>query len=76
MGLFKAIKDSFTYSDLPEDLPAFVTVCQTRDNQIRQQCAEKAVQNKGSGIGFASPRLTPPPRTPEVAPAEMIGGDT
>jgi len=36
MGLSEAMKDSFTYSDMPEELPAFVTVCQKRDNQIRQ----------------------------------------
>jgi hypothetical protein len=28
MGLLEEMKDSFTYSDIPEDLPAFVTVCQ------------------------------------------------
>jgi len=33
--LSNAMKDSFTYSDMPEELPAFVTVCQQRDNQIR-----------------------------------------
>jgi len=26
------LKDSFTYSDMPDDLPAFVTVCQKQDN--------------------------------------------
>jgi len=36
MGLSKEIKDSFTYSDMPEDLTAFVTVCQKRDNLTRQ----------------------------------------
>jgi hypothetical protein len=42
MGLSEEMKDSFTYSDMPEELPAFVTVCQKRDNQIRQRRAEKA----------------------------------
>jgi hypothetical protein len=37
MGLSEEMKDFFTYSDMPEELPAFVTVCQNRDNQIRQQ---------------------------------------
>jgi hypothetical protein len=32
MGLSEEMKDSFTYSDMPEELPAFVTVCQKRDN--------------------------------------------
>jgi len=36
IGLSKEIKDSFTYSNMPEELPAFVTVCQKRDIQIRQ----------------------------------------
>jgi len=72
MGLSEEIKDSFTYSDMPEELPAFVTVCQKRDNLIRQQPAEKAAQNMGGGIGFASPRPPPPPRTPEIAPAGTV----
>jgi len=76
MGLSEEMKDSFTYSDMPEELPAFVTVCQKRDNQIRQRCAEKAAQNKGSGIGFASPRPPPVPKAPETAPAGTIAGYT
>jgi len=72
MGLLEEMKDSFTYSDMPEELAAFVTVCQTRDNQIRQRCAEKAAQNEGSGIVFASPRPPPPPRAPEVASAGTV----
>jgi len=36
MGLSEEMKDSFTYSDMPEELAAFVTICQTRENQIRQ----------------------------------------
>jgi len=42
IGLSDEMKDSFTYSDMPEELPAFVTICQKRDNQIRQRRAEKA----------------------------------
>jgi hypothetical protein len=76
MGLSEEMKDSFTYSDMPEELPVFVTVCQKRDNQIRQRRAEKAAQNKGSGIGFASPRPPPAPRAPEIAPAGTIAGYT
>jgi hypothetical protein len=76
MGLSEEMKDSFTYSDMPEELPAFVTVCQKRDNQIRQRRAEKAAQNKGSGVGFASPRPPPAPKAPEIAPAGTVAGYT
>jgi len=72
MGLSEEMKDSFTYSDMPEELPAFVTVCQKRDNQIRQRRAEQAAQNKGSGIGFASSRPPPAPKAPETAPAGTV----
>jgi len=34
MGLSEEMKDSFMYSDMPEGLPAFVTVSQKQDNQI------------------------------------------
>jgi len=76
MGLSEEMKDSFTYSDMPEELPAFVTVCQKRDNQIRQRRAEKAAQNKGSGIGFASSRPPSAPKAPETAPAGTVAGYT
>jgi hypothetical protein len=36
MGLSEEMKYSFTYSDIPEELLAFVTVCQKRNNLIRQ----------------------------------------
>jgi hypothetical protein len=36
MVLSEEMKDSFTYGDMPEDVPVFVTVCQKRDIQIRQ----------------------------------------
>jgi hypothetical protein len=73
MGLSHEVKDSCTYSDMPEKLPAFVTVCQKRDNQIRQWLAEKATQNNGSGIGFASPRPPPTPKALEMASAGTVG---
>jgi len=76
MGLSEEMKDSFTYSDMPEELPAFVTDCQKRNNQIRQRRAEKPAQNKGSGIGFASPRPPPPSKAPEEAPAGTVAGYT
>jgi len=76
MGLSEEMKDSFTYSDTPEERPAFVMVCQKRDYQIRQRRAEKAAQNKRSGIGFASPRPPSPPKAPEAAPAGTVAGYT
>jgi hypothetical protein len=34
MGLSKEMKDFFTYGNMLEELPAFVTVCQKRDIRI------------------------------------------
>jgi len=76
MGLLEEMKDSFCYSEVPDELPAFVTVGQKWDNQIRQQRAEKAAQNKGGGIGFASPRPPPPSKALEMLPAGMVAGYT
>jgi hypothetical protein len=77
MGLSKEMKHSFTYSDMPRELSAFMTVCQKRDNLIRQRRAEKAAQNKGGGVGFASsPRPPPAPKAPETAPPGTIAGYT
>ena len=76
MGLSEEMKDSFTYSDMPDELAAFVTVCQKRDNQIRQRRAENAAQNKGRGIRFASSRPPPTPKAPETAPAGTVAGYT
>jgi len=45
-GLSEEMKDSFIHTDMPEELPAFITLCQERDNQIRQRKAEKAAQHK------------------------------
>ena len=45
-GLSEEMKDSFIHPDMPDQLPAFVTLCQKRDNQIRQRRAEKAAQHK------------------------------
>ena len=72
-GLSEEMKESFMYSDMPEELPAFVTVCQKRDNQIRQRCAEKVVQNKGGGTGFAScPGPPAPPKDHPRVPAGTV----
>jgi hypothetical protein len=76
MGLSEDMKDSFTYSDMPEELPAFVMACQKRDNQIRQWRAEKAGQNKGGGVGFPSPRPPPAPKAPDTAVAGTVTGYT
>jgi len=76
MGLSKEMKDSSTSSDMPDDLPAFVTVCQKRYNQISQRRAEKSVQNYCGRIGLTSPRPPPAPKAPETAPAEMVAGYT
>jgi len=75
MWLSKDQKYSFTYSDMPEELPAFVSVCQIRDNQIRQRRAEKAALNNGGGTGSASSRRPPaPPNDPAGAPAGTVAG--
>jgi len=76
IGLSEEMKDSFTYSDMPDNLPAFVMVCQKWDDQIQQRRAEKSAQNKGWGIGFASPRPPPSPMAPGTVPAGSIAGYT
>ena len=77
MWLSEEMNDSFTYSHMFEDHPAMVTVWQIRDNQIRQRQAEKAAQNMGGGIGFASPTPPPPPpKDPDTAPAGTVAGYT
>jgi len=37
MGLSEEMNDSFPNTDMPEELPVFVKVCQIRDNQICQR---------------------------------------
>jgi len=77
MGLSEEMKDSFTYTDMPEKLPALVTLCQKRDNQIRQRRVEKVAQNMGGGTGFASsPRSPAPSKDPAGAPAGTVAGYT
>jgi len=44
MGLSDDRMDFFMYSNMPEEFPAFVMVCQMQDNQIRQRQPEKAAQ--------------------------------
>jgi hypothetical protein len=45
-GLSEEMRDSFIHTDMPDELPGFVTLCQKRANQIRQRKAEKAAQHK------------------------------
>jgi hypothetical protein len=77
-GLSEEMKDSFIHTDMPDELPAFVTLCQKRDNQIRQRKAEKAAQHKWtSSTGSSSaPRAPAPPKAPEAAPAGTVAGYT
>jgi hypothetical protein len=77
-GLSEEMKDSFTYSDRPEDLATFVSTCQTRDNQIRQRKVEKAAKHKWtSSTGLPSaPRAPVPRKAPEAAPAGTVAGYT
>ena len=77
MGISEEMTDSFKYSDMPEELPAFVTVCQRLVIQIRQWRAEQAAQNTGGGTGFASsPRPPAPPKNPAGAHAGTVAGYT
>jgi hypothetical protein len=75
-GLSEEMKDSFIHIDMPDELPVFVTLCQRRDNQIRQRKAEKAAQHKWtSSTGSPSaPRAPIPPKAPEAAPAGTVAG--
>jgi len=77
-GLSEEMKDSFIHTDMPDELPAFVTLCQKRDNQTRQRKAEKAAQHKWttSAGSPSAPRAPVPPRAPEVAPAGTVAGYT
>jgi len=72
-GLSEEMKDSFIHTDMPEERPAFVTLCQKRDNQIRQRKAEKAAQHKWttSAGSPSAPRTPVPPRAPEAAPHQQ-----
>jgi hypothetical protein len=72
------MKDLFMHTDMPDELPAFVAMCQKRDNQIRQRKAEKAAQHKWtSSTGSPSALRTPaPPKAPKAAPGETVAGYT
>jgi hypothetical protein len=76
-GLSEEMKDYFIHTDMPEDLPAFVTLCQKRDNQIRQRKAEIAAQHKWTPPSTTKPPPPPPAsRAPEAAPAGTVAGYT
>jgi hypothetical protein len=77
-GLSEQMKDSIIYTDMPDELPAYVTLCQKRDTQIRQRKVEKATQHKWTpSIGSPSaPRAPAPPKTPEVASAGTVDAHT
>jgi hypothetical protein len=77
-GLSEEMKDSFIHTDMPDELPAFVTLCQKRDNQIRQRKAEKAAQHKWTSSPGppSAPRAPAPPKAPEMAPAGTVAGYT
>jgi hypothetical protein len=77
-GLSEEMKDLFMYTDMPDELPAFVVMCPKRDNQIWQMKAEKAVQHRWTtSTGSPSaPKVPVPPRTPEAAPAGTVVGYT
>jgi hypothetical protein len=76
MGQSEEMKASFTYSKMPEELPTFMAVCKELDTQIRQQRVEKAAQDVGECVGFASPRRSPPLKTPKIALAGTVDGYT
>lgn len=76
MGLSKELKDSFTYSDISDELPAFVMDCQKLDTQIRQRRAELRAQNNRGGVCFAYPRPPALSKAPETAPAATVAGYT
>jgi len=77
MRLSEEMMDSFTSSNMPKKLPGFVTLCQRRDDQIRQRRAEKVAQNKGGATCFASyPRPSAPPKDPAGAPTGTVAGYT
>jgi hypothetical protein len=76
MALYEEMKDSFTYHDIPKDLPAFGTAYQKRDNQIRQRHAEQAAQHIGAEVDFASARPPPGLKAPKTATAGTIAGYT
>jgi len=77
-GVSEEMKDSFIHTDMLDELPAFVTLCQKRDNQIPQRKAERAAQHKWTpSVGSPSPPRAPaPPKAPEVAPAGTVPGYT
>jgi hypothetical protein len=57
-GLSEEMQDSFIHTDMPDELPTFVTLCQKRDNQIRQRKEEDLGCGKSEKIrGWEVPVL-------------------
>jgi hypothetical protein len=77
-GLSEQMKHSFIHTDMQDELPAFVTLCQKGDNQIRQRKAEKATQHKWTTLtgSPSAPRAPVLPKAPEAAPAGTVAGNT
>jgi hypothetical protein len=77
-GLSKAMKYCFIHTDMPDELPAFVTVCQKRDNQIWQRKAEIEAQYKWTILtgSPSAPRAPAPPKAPEATAVGTVGGYT
>jgi len=75
-GLSEEMTDSFMHTDMPDQLPAFVTLCQKWDNPISQRRAEKATQNEWAGsTGSPSSRKVPTPlKAPENATTGTVEG--
>jgi hypothetical protein len=72
------MKDSFIHTDMLDELSAFVTLCQKRDNQIRHRKVQKAPQYKWTASAGAPStlRAPAPPKEPEIAPAGTVAGYT
>ena len=71
MGWAEEMKDSFQYSDLPEELATFATVNLKWDNQIRPWRVEKAAHNQFGGRGIVSlPRCSARWKEPAWSPLE------
>jgi len=72
IGLSEEMRELFIYSDMPEELPAFVTICHKWDIQIWQRRVDKAAQNMGWVPGFASSRSPIALKAQGTAPAGTV----
>jgi len=77
MGLSEEIQDSFTYRDLPDELPPVLSVWKKQYNRIQQRRAEKAAPTTGGGTCFpTAPRPLAPLKDPAGAPGGSAAGYT